>query len=74
MMALEKLFLTPMIFYQTGVIGTYSFNFSFGNAYNFEETQRTYELLAASMPFLQNNMNHFIGQSDENDHLNNYAR
>jgi hypothetical protein len=34
-----------------GIIGTYSFNFSFGDAYNFEATQRTYELLAASMPF-----------------------
>ena len=56
-----------------GTIGSYSFNFSFGNAYDFEATQRTFELLAASMPFLQNNMNHFIGQSDENDHLNNYA-
>jgi hypothetical protein len=56
-----------------GVIGTYSFNFSFGDAYSFEETQRNYELLAANMPFLQNNMNHFIGQSDENNHLNNYA-
>jgi hypothetical protein len=57
----------------SGIIGTYSFNFSFGDAYNFEDTQRTYELLAASMPFLQNNMNHFIGQSSENNHLNNYA-
>ena len=57
----------------SGVIGTYSVNFSFGNAYDFEATQRTYELLAASMPFLQNNMNHFIGQSDENDHINNHA-
>ena len=57
----------------SGVIGTYSFNFSFGDAYNFEDTQRTYELLAASMPFLQNNMNHFIGQSSENNHINNYA-
>jgi hypothetical protein len=56
-----------------GVIGTYSFNFSFGDAYDFEASQRTYELLAANMPFLQNNMNHFIGQADENDHLNNYA-
>ena len=56
-----------------GVIGTYSFNFSFGDAYNFEETQRNYELLAANMPFLQNNLNHFIGQNDENNHLNNYA-
>ena len=56
-----------------GVIGSYSFNFSFGDAYDFEATQRTYELLAANMPFLQNNMNHFIGQADENNHLNNYA-
>ena len=56
-----------------GVIGSYSFNFSFGNAYDFEETQRTYELLVASMPFLQNNMNHFIGQADEDNHINNYA-
>ena len=56
-----------------GVIGTYSFNFSFGDAYNFEDTQRTYELLMANMPFIQNNMNHFIGQASENSHLNNYA-
>ncbi len=56
-----------------GVIGSYSFNFSFGDAYNFEATQRTYELLAANMPFLQNNMNHFIGQADENTHLTQYA-
>lgn len=56
-----------------GVIGSYSFNFTFGDAYNFAATQRTYELLAANMPFLQNNMNHFIGQADETNHLNNYA-
>lgn len=56
-----------------GVIGSYSFNFSFGDAKDFEATQRTYELLAANMPFLQNNMNHFIGQADENSHLNLYA-
>ena len=56
-----------------GVIGGYSFNFSFGDAYNFEDTQRTFELLMANMPFLQNNMNHFIGQADESQHLNNYA-
>lgn len=56
-----------------GVIGSYSFNFSFGDAKSFEATQRTYELLVANMPFLQNNMNHFIGESDENDHLTNYA-
>ncbi len=56
-----------------GVIGSYSFNFSFGDAYNFEETQRTYELLAANMPFLQNNMNHFIGQNSEATYNSQYA-
>ena len=63
----------PNIINPNGTIGAYSFNFSFGNAYDFEATQRTYELLVANMPFLQNNMNHFIGSNDENDHLNNYA-
>jgi hypothetical protein len=57
----------------SGVVGSYSFNFSFGDAYSFEDSQRTFELLSASMPFLQNNMNHFIGQSSENNYLNNYA-
>jgi hypothetical protein len=56
-----------------GVIGSYSFNFSFGDAKDFEATQRTYELLVANMPFLQNNMNHFIGQADENLHISTYA-
>jgi len=63
----------PIDILPNGVIGSYSFNFSFGNAYDFEATQRTYELLIANMPFLKNNMNHFIGQADENDHLSNYA-
>ena len=56
-----------------GVIGSYSFNFSFGNTYEFEDAQRTYELLVANMPFLQNNMNHFISEGNENYYLNNYA-
>ena len=48
-----------------GVIGSYSFNFSFGDAENFELTQRTFELLAANMPFLRNNLQHFIGSAEE---------
>ncbi|MEM1215280.1 MAG: hypothetical protein AAGJ82_06330, partial [Bacteroidota bacterium] len=56
-----------------GVIGAYSFNYSFGNAYSFEHTQRTFELLAANMPFLQNNFRHFIGGSSQDQHLNNFA-
>ena len=55
-----------------GVIGSYSFNFSFGNAYPFELTRRTFELLAANMPFLQNNFQHFIGDGGEDDHVTQY--
>jgi len=63
----------PNIILPGGVIGSYSFNFSFGNSYNFENTQRTYELLVANMPFLQNNMNHFISQNNEGTYLSQYA-
>lgn len=62
----------PNVILPGGIIGTYSFNFSFGEAFNFEETQKVYELLAANMPFLQNNLNHFIGQADEDDHIDYY--
>ncbi len=55
-----------------GVIGSYSFNYSFGDAYSFEYTQKTFELLAANMPFLQNNFQHFIGSQGENTYENNY--
>ena len=56
-----------------GTIGGYSFNFSFGDAEDFEATQRTYHLLMANMPFLQNNMNHFIAEGDEDYYLEEYA-
>ena len=63
----------PIQLNPNGLIGGYPFNFSFGNAYDFEATQRTYQLLMASMPFVQNNMNHFIGENDEDDYLDDYA-
>lgn len=56
-----------------GTVGSYLFNYSFGEAKSFEETQRTFELLAASMPFLRNNLKHFIGASGESTHNNQYA-
>jgi len=55
-----------------GAIGSYSFNFSFGEAKNFEATQRTFELLMANMPFLQNNLQHFIGDGGESTYINQY--
>jgi len=55
-----------------GSIGSYSFNYSFGDAQTFQSTQRTFELLVANMPFLNNNMQHFIGNGGEAMYLNNY--
>lgn len=56
-----------------GTVGSYSFSYSFGDAYSFEQTQRTFELLAANMPFLRNNFKHFIGSGGESTHNNQYA-
>ena len=55
-----------------GAFGSYSFNYSFGDSENFQYTYRTFELLAANMPFLQNNLQHFIGNVGEPGYLNNY--
>ncbi len=62
----------PNIVLPNGAIGSYSFNYSFGSAYSFEQTRRTFELLAANMPFLQNNFRHFIGDGGENAYINQY--
>jgi len=59
------------IFYN-GAIGSYSFNFSFGRTYEFELVQKTFELLATNMPFLENNLQHFIGATGENDYFQLY--
>lgn len=55
-----------------GLVGSYSFNYTFGEAYPFEVTRRTFELLAANMPFLQNNLDHFISESEESVYNNSY--
>lgn len=56
----------------SGVIGSYSFNYSFGDAFSYDHTHETYELLAKNMPFLKNNMNHFIGTGGTIAHENNF--
>ena len=58
---------------ESGAFGAYLFNYSFGDAYSFEQTHRTYELLAANMPFLDNNMKHFVGSGGETQYQNVYA-
>jgi archaellum component FlaF (FlaF/FlaG flagellin family) len=55
-----------------GAIGSYSFNYSFGSSYTFDQTRRTFELLAANLPYLHNNLQHFIGDGGEADYQNIY--
>jgi len=55
-----------------GAFGSYSFNYSFGRSYTFARTQRTFELLGANMPFLDNNLQHFIGNSGEVQYNNTF--
>ncbi len=63
----------PNVVHPNGAFGSYSFNYSFGDAFNFETTRTTFELLARNMPFLDNNFQHFISSNSENQHNNFYA-
>ena len=62
----------PNTILSNGAIGSYDFNFSFGNATTFANTRETFELLIRNMPYLQNSMQHFIGGNSENTYLNQY--
>ncbi len=59
----------PNTIHSNGAFGVYDFNYSFGYSFSFEETRRTFEILAASMPFLENNFRHFIGDAGESGYL-----
>ena len=50
----------PASISNNGSLGTFAFNYSNGHPRPFEAVQKTYELLAANMPFLENNISYFI--------------
>lgn len=50
----------PTIISDNGKPGVIGFNFSDGHGEVFEVVQRTQELLAASMPFLENNISYYV--------------
>jgi hypothetical protein len=50
----------PTSISNNGSLGTFAFNYSNGHPRAFEAVQKTYELLAANMPFLENNISYFI--------------
>jgi len=55
----------PKSISNNGSKGAFAFNYSNGHAKVFNDVQATYELLAANMPFLKNNLSYFITENNE---------
>ena len=55
----------PTSISNNGTLGTFAFNYSNGFSEDFEVVQRTHELLAANMPFIENNLSYFITENTE---------
>ena len=53
-----------------GTLGTFAFNYSNGHGDDFGSVRRTYELLAANMPLLTNNLAYYVTTLSEDE----YAR
>ncbi len=51
-----------------GNLGTFAFNYSNGNGQDFDVVQKTHEMLAANMPFIDNNLSHFITALNEDEY------
>ena len=63
----------PTVLSTNGTLGTYAFNYSNGESKDFEVVQRTQELLAANMPYLNNNLSYFVNVGNEADYNNDIA-
>lgn len=55
----------PTTLASSGVYGTFAFNFSNAEGHEFSIVQRTQELLAINMPFIENNLSYFITENNE---------
>ena len=51
-----------------GTEGTFAFNYSNGHGDDFDVVQRTHELLAANMTFLDNNFSYFVTSNSEDEY------
>lgn len=51
-----------------GALGTFAFNYSNGHGESFEVVQKSYELLAANMPFLTNNLSYFVTANSQDEY------
>lgn len=55
----------PTVVSNNGTLGLFSFNYSINTTEDFRTIQRTHELLAANMPFLENNLSYYINVNNE---------
>lgn len=55
----------PASISNNGTLGTFAFNYSNGIPQDFDVVQRTHELLASNMPFLENNLSYFITDNNQ---------
>ena len=55
----------PQAVSNSGLLGTYLFNFSSTNFQDFNTVERTHELLAANMSFLKNNLSYYVLSHEE---------
>ncbi|MFK7951111.1 MAG: PEP/pyruvate-binding domain-containing protein [Saprospiraceae bacterium] len=55
----------PTSFANNGTLGAYAFNYSNGFPEDFDVVRRTHELLAANMPFIENNLAYFITAANQ---------
>lgn len=57
----------PNVISNNGTIGTFAFNYSNNENYDFEIVQRTQELIALNMPFLTNNLSYLVSGNIEEE-------
>lgn len=60
----------PTVLSNNGSLGLFSFNYSVNATEDFETIQRTHELLAANMPFLENNLSYYVNVNNEDEYAN----
>ena len=58
----------PSTISANGNLGTFAFNYSNGNGQDFDVVQKTHEMLAANMPFIDNNLSHFITALNQDEY------
>jgi len=63
----------PSAISNSGKLGTFAFNYSNGHGQDFEVVQKTYELLAANMHFLKNNLSYLITERNEDEYERDFS-